>query len=111
MAAPTVPNDPATAPSIPDVIAARPWLRYNAMDGLLLDDVPLNAIAGAIGTPTWVYSAATMRARYKALTNAMTDAGLDIHIHYAARPTTPARCSPCSANKAPGRMSSAAANS
>jgi diaminopimelate decarboxylase len=55
------------------------------MDGLLLDGVPLNAIAAAIGTPTWVYSAATMRARYQALTGAMTDAGLDIHIHYAAK--------------------------
>ena len=37
------------------------------MDGLLLDDVPLAGIADAVGTPTWVYSAATMRARYKAL--------------------------------------------
>jgi diaminopimelate decarboxylase len=85
MAAPTPPNDPATDPSIADLIAARPWLRYDVMDGLLLDGVPLNAIAAAIGTPTWVYSAATMRARYQALTGAMTDAGLDIHIHYAAK--------------------------
>jgi diaminopimelate decarboxylase len=67
------------------LIAARPWLRYHAMDGLLLDDVPLAGIADAAGTPTWVYSAATMRARYKALTGAMTDAGLDIHMHYAVK--------------------------
>ena len=55
------------------------------MDGLLLDDVPLAGIADAVGTPTWIYSAATMRARLKALTGAMTDAGLDIHLHYAVK--------------------------
>jgi diaminopimelate decarboxylase len=85
MAAPTSPNDPATDPSVQDLIAARPWLRYDAMDGLLLDGVPLNAIADTAGTPTWVYSAATMRARLRALTGAMTDAGLDIHVHYAVK--------------------------
>jgi diaminopimelate decarboxylase len=85
MAAQSPPNDPATDPSVQDLVAARPWLRYHAMDGLLLDDVPLAGIADAAGTPTWVYSAATMRARYKALTGAMTDAGLDIHMHYAVK--------------------------
>ena len=55
------------------------------MDGLLLEGVPLAGIAAAVGTPTWVYSAAIMRARYKALTDAMTDAGLDIHVHYAVK--------------------------
>jgi diaminopimelate decarboxylase len=85
MAAPSPPNDPATDPSVQDLIAARPRLRYHAMDGLLLDDVPLAAIADTAGTPTWVYSAATMRARYQALTGAMTDAGLDIHVYYAAK--------------------------
>ena len=67
------------------LIAARSCLRYDAMDGLLLDDVPLAAIAEAIGTPTWVYSAAAFRARYQTLTGAMTDAGLDMHIHYAVK--------------------------
>ncbi|MGD0106038.1 MAG: diaminopimelate decarboxylase [Rhodopila sp.] len=85
MAAPTPPNDPATDPSITDLIAARPWLRYDAMDGLLLDGVPLQGIADAVDTPTWVYSAATMRARYKSLTGAMTDAGLDVRVHYAVK--------------------------
>jgi len=74
-----------TDPSIPELIAARPWLRYDAMDGLWVDDVPLNQIADVAGTPTWVYSAATMRARYAALTTAMEDAGLDIQVHYAAK--------------------------
>ena len=85
MAAPSPPNDPTTDPSVQDLIAARPWLRYHAMDGLMLDDVPLAGIADAIGTPTWVYSAATMRTRYEALTGAMTDAGLDIQVHYAVK--------------------------
>jgi diaminopimelate decarboxylase len=85
MASPSPPNDPATDPSIQDLIAARPWLKYDAFSGLMLDDVPLAGIADAAGTPTWVYSAATMRARYKTLTTAMTDAGLDTHIHYAVK--------------------------
>lgn len=63
----------------------RPWLKHDAMAGLLLDDVPLASIADAVGTPTWVYSAAAMRGRYKALTGAMTDAGLDLHVHYAVK--------------------------
>jgi diaminopimelate decarboxylase len=85
MAAPSSPNDPTTDPAVAELIAARPWLRYDVLDGLLLDGVPLNAIADAVGTPTWVYSAATMRARHQALTTAMTDAGLDTHIHYAVK--------------------------
>ena len=85
MAAPSTPNDPSTDPSVQELIALRPWLRHDAMDGLLLDGVPLAGIADAVGTPTWVYSAATMRARYKALTGAMTEAGLDVHVHYAVK--------------------------
>jgi diaminopimelate decarboxylase len=85
MASSSPPNDPATDPSVQDLIAARPWLRHDAMSGLLLDGVPLAAIADTAGTPTWVYSAATMRARYDALTGAMQDAGLDIHMHYAVK--------------------------
>ena len=85
MVAATFLNDPATDPLIQELIAARPWLRYNAMDGLLLDGIPLASIADTAGTPTWVYSAATMRARYKALTAAMSDAGLDIHVYYAVK--------------------------
>jgi len=79
------PNDPTTDPSVQDLVAARPWLEYDAIAGLVLDDVPLAGIADAVGTPTWVYSAATMRARYKALTGAMNDAGLDVHVHYAVK--------------------------
>lgn len=85
MAAPPPPDDPNTDPSIQDLIAARPWLKHDAMDGLMLDDVPLAAIADSLGTPTWVYSAATIRSRYHALTKAMADAGLDTHVHYAVK--------------------------
>ncbi|MEA2744279.1 MAG: diaminopimelate decarboxylase [Acetobacteraceae bacterium] len=85
MAASSPSHDPATDPSVQELIAARPWLRYHAMDGLLLDDVPLAGIADAAGTPTWVYSAATMRVRYRALAGAMADAGLDIQLHYAVK--------------------------
>jgi diaminopimelate decarboxylase len=85
MAAPSAPNDPATDPTVAELIAARTWLRYDVVDGLLLDGVPLNAIADVVGTPTWVYSAMTMRARHQVLTTAMTEAGLDIHILYAVK--------------------------
>ncbi len=78
-------TDPATDPSVADLIAARPALRYDAMDGLLLDGVALNGIADVVGTPTWVYSAATMRTRLQALAAAMAEAGLDTHIHYAVK--------------------------
>jgi diaminopimelate decarboxylase len=85
MATPSPPNDPATDPSIQELIAARPWLKPDAQAGMLLDDVPLAAIADVVGTPTWVYSAATLRSRYRALTAAMADAGLDIQVHYAVK--------------------------
>ena len=85
MAAAHHPNDPATDPPINDLIAARPWLRYHAMDGLLLDGVPLAAIADEVATPTWVYSAATMRARCRTLTAAMAETGLEVSIHYAVK--------------------------
>jgi diaminopimelate decarboxylase len=77
--------DPAADPSIAELIAARPWLRQDATDGLLLDNVPLAGIAASVGTPTWVYTAATIRRRYQALTAAMADAGLDMQVHYAVK--------------------------
>ena len=58
-------------PTPAELIAARPHLRMHAMDGLLLDDVPLQSIADAVGTPCWVYSAATMRARAQSLAGAL----------------------------------------
>ena len=57
----------------------------HAMDGLVMEDVPLNAIADAAGTPVWVYSATAMRRRYSMLATALADAKLDAHIHYAMK--------------------------
>jgi diaminopimelate decarboxylase len=79
------PSDPADDPSPDELIAARPQLTAHALDGLLLEDVPLNRIADMVGTPTYVYSAGAMRRRYRALMAALRDAGLDAHAHYAVK--------------------------
>jgi diaminopimelate decarboxylase len=70
-------QDPTTA----ELLAARPHLSMHAMDGLVLEDVPLNAIADALGTPCWVYSASTIRARLAELRAALPG----VHIHYAVK--------------------------
>jgi diaminopimelate decarboxylase len=74
-------DDPTPA----ELIAARTALAMHAMDGLLFAGVPLNAIADAVGTPSWVYAAPVMRARYRALAGALAAAGLDAHVHYAVK--------------------------
>jgi diaminopimelate decarboxylase len=73
------------APSLADLLAARGNLSMQAQDGLRLGGVPLNAVADAFGTPVWVYDAAEMRGRYRALTGAFAAAGLDVHVHYAVK--------------------------
>ena len=78
-------EDTSPEPSIAELIAARPHLRAHAMDGLTIEDVPLNRIADAAGTPTWVYAAGAIRARYRALRLALDGAGLDAHVHYAVK--------------------------
>jgi diaminopimelate decarboxylase len=72
-------------PSIAELIAARPPLRLHAMDGLLMEDVPLNHVADAVGTPTWVYSAGALRSRYRLLAQSLRTAGLDASVHYAVK--------------------------
>lgn len=72
-------DDPTTA----ELIAARPHLSMHAMDGLLVEGVPLNAIADAIGTPTWVISAGCLRTRLRRLQSALTP--LPARIHYAVK--------------------------
>ena len=53
-------------------------------DGILVcEDVALTTIAAAVGTPTYVYSAASIRAAYRSLSTAL--AGLPVHIHYAMK--------------------------
>ncbi|MBS0560710.1 MAG: diaminopimelate decarboxylase [Proteobacteria bacterium] len=75
----------ASDPTPAELIAARPGLAMHAMDGLTFADVPLNAIADAVGTPTWVYAAPIMRARFRQLAAALAAAGLDASIHYAVK--------------------------
>ncbi len=72
-------EDPSTA----ELIAARPHLSMHAMDGLVVDEVPLAAIADAVGTPTWVISAGALRTRLHRLQSAV--AGLRARIHYAVK--------------------------
>ena len=71
--------DPTTA----ELVAARPHLNLHAMDGLLMEGVPLNAIADAVGSPTWVLSAGCLRGRLRALQNAMAE--LPMGVHYAVK--------------------------
>jgi diaminopimelate decarboxylase len=75
--------EPDPAPEA--LLAARPALSRHAMDGLLLEGVPLAGIADALGTPVWVYGGGTIRARYRALAAALADAGLAAHIHFAVK--------------------------
>jgi diaminopimelate decarboxylase len=75
-------------PGVADLIAARPFLAFDALDGLMLEGVPLAAIAETLGTPAWVYSAGVMRARLAELTLALAGlraAGLRAHVHYAVK--------------------------
>lgn len=67
------------------LVAARPNLGFHAMDGLCLDDVSLAGIAAAHGSPTWVYSAATIRGRLAALKQAFAAEGLAPAIRYAVK--------------------------
>jgi diaminopimelate decarboxylase len=84
MSAPAPAPAPAAAePTVAELIAARPHMTMHAMDGLLLEGVPLARIAAELGTPAWVYSAGTMRSRLAELKAAL--AGLDVHIHYAVK--------------------------
>jgi diaminopimelate decarboxylase len=74
-----------SGPSLADLLAARPAFAMHAQDGLWVEDVPLNAVADAFGTPVWVYGAGSIRARFSALTGAFAAAGLAPHIHYAVK--------------------------
>ncbi|MDO9708051.1 diaminopimelate decarboxylase [Paracraurococcus lichenis] len=79
-------NDPD--PSFAELLAARPHLSMNALDGLTVEEVPLARIAAAVGTPTWVYSAGALRRRARALKAALDGAGLRASVHYAVKANT-----------------------
>ena len=70
-------------PSLDEMLAARPHLSMHGLDGLVLEDVPLHAIATSAGTPAWVMSASTLRDRLAALRDAFRPLGA--HIHYAVK--------------------------
>ncbi len=73
---------PTSDPTASALLAARPHLAMHAMDGLLLEGMPLNAVADALGTPAWVYGAATLRRRLGELSAAL--AGLAA-VQYAVK--------------------------
>jgi diaminopimelate decarboxylase len=62
------------------VLSAGLWRRTGA---LVCDEVSLTSIADAVGTPTYVYSAGSVRAAYARLASALS--GLPVHIHYAMK--------------------------
>ncbi|GAN59957.1 diaminopimelate decarboxylase [Acetobacter cibinongensis] len=72
-------------PSVAELLATHPHLKMDGISGLLMDGVPLNAIANAVGTPCWVISADTIRARMGRLRAAMQQAELDVSIHFAVK--------------------------
>jgi diaminopimelate decarboxylase len=78
-----LPHDPD--PTFAELIAARPHLLMHAMDGLLTEGVPLHAVAEAVGTPTWVLSAGSIRGRLRALQAALAEAALPARVHYAVK--------------------------
>lgn len=85
MAAPAPLLPPDEDPSFADLLAQRPHLTMHAHDGLTMEEVPLARIAAVHGTPSWVYSAGTLRRRYRALAAALTEAGLAPDIHFAVK--------------------------
>lgn len=72
-------------PSFAELVAARPHLSLHAMDGLVMEEVPLARIAAEAGTPAWVYSAGALRRRARALKAALAEAGLTATIHFAMK--------------------------
>ncbi len=76
---------PDADPSFAELLALRPHLSLHALDGLLMEEVPLARIAAEVGTPTWVYSAGALRRRARALRAALDGAGLRASVHYAVK--------------------------
>lgn len=83
MSAALMPTD--ADPTVPELLATRPHLSLHPADGLLMEGVPLRAIADALGTPCWVLSAGAITARLRALRRVLDEAGLPAGIHYAVK--------------------------
>ncbi|WP_270936332.1 diaminopimelate decarboxylase [Falsiroseomonas oryzae] len=86
MAAPAPALLPEDAdPTFAELLAGRPHLSLHAHDGLTMEEVPLARIAREVGTPTWIYSAGTLRRRFHALRGALEEARLPCEIHFAVK--------------------------
>ena len=83
--APSLVTDEDADPSFAELLAGRPHLSMHAHDGLTMEEVPLLAVAREAGTPSWVYSAGTLRRRFRALRGALEGAGLACDIHFAVK--------------------------
>jgi diaminopimelate decarboxylase len=71
-------------PGFAELLSYHPELLLSP-EGLAFDGVNLNAIADALGTPTWVYSATTLTRRLARFTSALADQGLDASTHFAVK--------------------------
>jgi diaminopimelate decarboxylase len=56
---------------------------FRSAEDLVCDDVPLAAIAAVVGTPVYVYSASTLRRRYRTIDQAF--GGYPHAVHYALK--------------------------
>jgi diaminopimelate decarboxylase len=75
-----------STPDIEALLAARASDMFvDPRAGLCLDLVPLEEIAQAYGTPTWVYGAGGIRRRYAALAAALAKRFDRARIHYAVK--------------------------
>ncbi|GBQ98180.1 diaminopimelate decarboxylase [Acetobacter nitrogenifigens DSM 23921 = NBRC 105050] len=72
-------------PTVRELLATRPQLSLDPTCGLMMEGVPLSAVADEIGTPTWGISASTLRIRARRLLTAMTGAGLSVSVHFAVK--------------------------
>jgi diaminopimelate decarboxylase len=76
----------APAADIEALLAARSdEFSIDPRDGLCLELVPLDEIARAHGTPTWVYGAGGIRRRYAALATSLATHFARARIHYAVK--------------------------
>jgi diaminopimelate decarboxylase len=72
----------ATATSLPEHDLRMDGFRYR--EGRLhAEEVPIEAIAGAVGTPVYIYSTAAIRASFERLHSAFAPIGA--HLHYAVK--------------------------
>ncbi len=72
-------------PSFAELLAIRPHLTMDAAAGLMMEEVPLATIARDFGTPSWVYSAGTLRRRLASLQSALAEARTGAAVHFAVK--------------------------